>query len=117
MTSHYEAPGVLLYVGDAREILPTLSRGREGFDLLLTDPPYGISAKATGHRVNPLALDRLANDETRDVGTEVVTMAWKNLKFYRHAYVFGPFPMGALPYASGVCELIWDKSMMNMGDL
>jgi DNA modification methylase len=38
MTPYYADSWVTLYHGDCREILPTLGR----FDLLLTDPPYGI---------------------------------------------------------------------------
>lgn len=34
------AEGVTLYLGDCREILPTLGR----FDAVVTDPPYGINA-------------------------------------------------------------------------
>ena len=33
------AEGVTLYMGDCREILPTLDR----FDAVVTDPPYGIN--------------------------------------------------------------------------
>jgi DNA modification methylase len=35
---YYQDPAVTIYNGDCREIVPTLGR----FDLLLTDPPYGI---------------------------------------------------------------------------
>lgn len=35
---YYEHSGQTIYLGDCREILPTLPK----FDLLLTDPPYGI---------------------------------------------------------------------------
>jgi DNA modification methylase len=37
MTPYYQEPGVEIYVGDAREILPQL----ELVDMIFTDPPYG----------------------------------------------------------------------------
>ena len=39
MKPYYQDDAVTIYHGDCREIVPTLGR----FDLLLTDPPYGIS--------------------------------------------------------------------------
>lgn len=36
---YYSEPGITIYNGDCRAILPELGR----FDLLLTDPPYGIA--------------------------------------------------------------------------
>lgn len=39
------AEGVSLYLGDCREILPTLGR----FDACVTDPPYGVDFKYDGH--------------------------------------------------------------------
>lgn len=50
MKPYYEDSAVTIYHGDCREIVPSLGR----FDLLLTDPPYGIGAlmkggKNTGH--------------------------------------------------------------------
>ena len=38
MKPYFEFGGISIYHGDSREILPTLDK----FDLLLTDPPYGI---------------------------------------------------------------------------
>ena len=38
MTPYFQDDAVTIYHGDCREIVPTLGR----FDLLLTDPPYGI---------------------------------------------------------------------------
>lgn len=38
MKPYYEDSAVTIYHGDCREIVPRLGR----FDLLLTDPPYGI---------------------------------------------------------------------------
>jgi len=43
MKPYYSDDAVTLYHGDCREILPSLGR----FDLLLTDPPYGINAART----------------------------------------------------------------------
>lgn len=40
MKEFYARDGIVIYHGDAREVLPTLPK----FDLLLTDPPYGIGA-------------------------------------------------------------------------
>lgn len=119
MKPHYEANGVTLYVGDAREVLPTLPIGSErgGFELLLTDPPYGVRARATGQRRLALARDTIANDEDASVGTEIVSAAWSRVRIHRHAYVFGPFDLDALPGATGCCELVWDKMIPTMGDL
>lgn len=39
---YYESAGIAIYNGDCREVIPQLD-GR-GFDLLLTDPPFGIGA-------------------------------------------------------------------------
>lgn len=38
MQPYYDHGGIQIFLGDCREILPSLGR----FDLLLTDPPYGI---------------------------------------------------------------------------
>lgn len=38
MTPYYNQDGITIYCADNRDVLPTLGR----FDLLLTDPPYGI---------------------------------------------------------------------------
>lgn len=57
MKPYYEHGGITIYHDDCREILPTLGT----FDLVLTDPPYGIGEdggrfrgrKGQGHRVLP----------------------------------------------------------------
>ena len=41
---YYDRDGITIYHADCMEVLPQLGR----FDLLLTDPPYGISLKEHG---------------------------------------------------------------------
>ena len=43
---YYSEPGITLYHGDCREILPHLPK----VDLVLTDPPYGIGYRHGGRR-------------------------------------------------------------------
>lgn len=44
VTPYFEQDGVTLYHGDCRDILPQLGQ----FDLLLTDPPYGLGDRMKG---------------------------------------------------------------------
>jgi len=44
MKPYYEEPGITIYHGDCRDILPSLPK----VDLVLTDPPYGIADKWKG---------------------------------------------------------------------
>ena len=46
MTPYYQDDACTIYHGDCREILPTLGR----FDLLLTDPPYGMRLNTDNSR-------------------------------------------------------------------
>lgn len=41
---YYQSGGITIYHADCRQVLPFLPR----FDLLLTDPPYGLGKKLTG---------------------------------------------------------------------
>ena len=46
MVPYYQDEYVTLYCGDCREIVPTLGQ----FDLLLTDPPYGLPKDSSNSR-------------------------------------------------------------------
>ena len=46
MLPYYEADGITIYHGDCREILPTFPD--KSFDLVLTDPPYGVGVDYGG---------------------------------------------------------------------
>jgi DNA modification methylase len=43
MKPYYERDGITIYHADCRDVLPTLAAG--SVDLVLTDPPYGISER------------------------------------------------------------------------
>ena len=62
MSPYYDHAGITIYHGDCREVLPSLV-GR--FDLLLTDPPYGIGAarntRATSNTVKLLHLAKITD--------------------------------------------------------
>lgn len=44
LTPYYDRDGITIYNADCRDVLPTLGR----FDLLLTDPPYGLGDRMQG---------------------------------------------------------------------
>ena len=52
---YYSEAGIVIYHGDCREVLPTVT----GADVVLTDPPYGISANS--HRTG--LQFHIANDD------------------------------------------------------
>jgi site-specific DNA-methyltransferase (adenine-specific) len=53
LTPYYEHGGISIFHGDCRQIVPMLAR----FDLLLTDPPYGIGIAANPVRQAHKKLD------------------------------------------------------------
>lgn len=48
MKPYYEHAGITIWHGDCREILPTLGK----VDLVLTDPPYGVSGEQNSKTAN-----------------------------------------------------------------
>ena len=104
MTAYYADDLVTLYHGDSRKHLAWLAA-----DILLTDPPYGISYKS-GRRRDTLAASILGDEDTslRDDALE----RWGS----RPALVFGTW---RIPRPSGThTRLIWDtKGALGMGDL
>ncbi len=95
MTPYYEHGGITIYHGDCREILPSLGT----FDLLLTDPPYGIGIAA-----NPVRQAHAKSDwdnQRPDRATLGLCLSMAT-----HQIVWGGNYFG-LPASQ--CFLVWDK--------
>jgi site-specific DNA-methyltransferase (adenine-specific) len=101
----HEEPGITLYCGDCREILPYVRA-----DLLVTDPPYGIGADRNlrANKRHGLALVP-SRDYGRGAWDAAPPPAWLIswcIQSARHAIVWGGnyLSLGASP-----CWLVWDK--------
>ena len=103
-----------LYLGDCRDVLPTLGR----VDAVVTDPPYGIGESGRKNATRGVNTVRWARASVRDYGD----FDWDNEPCHpetiaairscsRHQIIFGG-NFFILPPSS--CWLVWDK--MNSGD-
>jgi DNA modification methylase len=114
MTLLYESDLATVHFGDARDILPRLTT--ESFDLVVTDPPYGVEWQS-GFRAE--AFDQLLGDgggERSDVA-EVLRESVRLVGQKRHLYIFGPADVLEGLKVSAATPLIWDKGRPGMGDL
>ena len=68
MKPYYDHAGITIYLGDCREILPTL----EPVDLVLTDPPYGLADRWTGGTWGAAPMYDDAKRWDRDIPTDTV---------------------------------------------
>ena len=105
MKPYYQKNGITIYLGDCREILPSLPK----VDLVLTDPPYGYSFASgwkSSHRGKVIANDH--GTTTRD---EALALCGDI-----PAAVFGSWRVP--PPAKARTALVWDKGPASgMGDL
>lgn len=105
--------------GDSRKILKTLNK--QTYDLLLSDPPYGMDFKSGWN-----TKDKIQNDKIEDTVVlfeEVLKECVPLLKDDAHFYLFGN--INYLPQIKPIIEkyltlkniLIWDRQIIGMGDL
>ena len=105
--------------GDSRNILKTLNK--KSYDLLLSDPPYGMDFKSGWN-----TKDKIQNDKIEDTVVlfeEVLKKCVPLLKDDAHFYLFGN--INYLPQIKRIIEkyltlkniLIWDRQIIGMGDL
>lgn len=113
MRPYFERDGIVLYHGDAREILPALGKGWA--DLVIADVPYGV-AYESNRRTASETLGPIVGDESEDMARQILKATWPCLAFRRHAYVFGSIAFDERT-ASKPVELVWDKGLMSGGDL
>lgn len=116
MTPYYSEPGIAIYHGDCAVIAPTLGR----FDLLCTDPPYGIGVRTKG---------RGCSDVNRRGGRQLWTSHDRD-PVHGDDHAFDPTPIlslapravlwGANNYASRLpdssCWLVWDRKCGRAAD-
>lgn len=110
MEPYYSRAGVTLYLGDCRDVLPTLAR--DSADLMVTDPPYGVGYVSN---MRHESWGRIAGDDDARWVPEALSAACKRvLRKHRHAYVFGPVDL-LPPEMAAKATLIWDKSDGGLG--
>lgn len=97
------AEGVTLYLGDCRDILPTLGR----VDAVVTDPPYGIGEARAGNASRSMLAssrdygDSAWDDRPIDNGLMALVKAAG-----RYQIIFGGNHYDA---PAATCWLVWDK--------
>lgn len=69
MKPYYDEDGITIYHGDARDVLPLVSA-----DVLVTDPPYGVSFSGKVTKWTKGA-EGYTTDDNAEIGPEVVKMA------------------------------------------
>lgn len=111
MKPYYQHAGITIYHGDCREVLPSLESGSA--DLVVSDPPYGVKWRSN-HRSE--RFDFIAGDDSVEAAEAAVELLIPRLKRFAHLYFFGRFIFTS-PFLSEPVELIWDKGMMNSGNL
>jgi len=111
MRPYYEHAGITIYHGDCREILPSLPK--DSVDLLITDPPYGVSFRSAWRQDT---FAEIVGDDSQEMALQGLGAALPVLTYQRHLYIFGRFDLTSLPISAPV-ELIWDKQYLGMGDL
>lgn len=99
---YYDHAGITIYLGDCREILPTVAA-----DLLLTDPPYGIGeARGKNKSRGNLAVAKdygVSSWDDQPPPADLIELARSRC---RHQIIFGGNYFD-LPPSS--CWLVWDK--------
>ena len=93
--------GAVLYLGDCRDILPTLDK----VDLVLTDPPYGIGAAGKSFKNGTSSNGAIYGDEW-DAETPEKWLIEMVIDHGESAILWGGNYFGL---NASRCWLVWDK--------
>lgn len=110
---YYNANGITLYCGDCREVAPALKAEGVIADVLITDPPYGVSWFSGRDQQG---FSELQGDDGATSIVEFLRPALPLLRRGRHLYCFGANNFDGLA-VSGTAELVWDKEVISLGNL
>lgn len=105
--------------GDCISMLKQLPNNH--FDLLLTDPPYGMDFKSGWNNKRKIENDKII--DTINLFNEFLPLCVQKLRTDAHFYIFGNIEF--LPQLKPIIEkhlilkniLIWDREIIGMGDL
>jgi len=117
---YYQDEYVTIYHGDARDVIADL--GPVSVDLLLTDPPYGMSY-VSGRRANAANVSADGVRQGMRITRQVIAEAMPRLATDAHLLVFchwqswPDFYDALAPYADIKNALIWWKARGGMGDV
>ena len=103
MTPYYTEPGIEIYHGDCRDVLPGLGP----VDLVLTDPPYGIG-EAAGKNASRGNLAKSTDYGNDSWDNEPVNwgLLWELLTLGKYACCWGG---NYYPVPPSPSWLVWDK--------
>lgn len=109
----------IIWHGDCLEIIPTFENNE--FDLLLTDPPYGMDFKSGWSDKGKIENDKIA--DTVKLYDNFLKETQLKLKQNAHFYIFGNIEY--ITFIKPIIEkylnlkniLIWDRKIIGMGDL
>ena len=114
MKPYYERDGITIYCGDCLAVMADMSSA--SVDVVITDPPYGVSWGPTSMRTAPLAFESIHGDCDTSMALHGIRDALRILREKRHLYAFGRFSFDGLPVQAPT-ELIWDRGKAGLGDL
>lgn len=116
---YYQDESCTIYNADCREILSAMAS--ESIDLILSDPPYGVSYVTSRRSRSDKLRAPIANDESLDAFAAVWPDCLRMLRNNRHWYVFASPRMihEVLPVTGNAKHTIcWDKGDRGtVGDL